>query len=320
MPLAHRVFPAPLVLLLALTALGCAPALGGAVDGGDAGRGPVPAIDAGADAGPGGDAGAPWKTFDELPTCDRTAPSLACIEQLFFPLDGGPWPFDAARVAAAMGINEFAVAPGWDLTAHHVLEGNLADGVYGCFFPAFRYAEDGGSFTGPGCGELLVAGGHPHAPECQASHTAMGDCVDEVPFAESFDLVVAKAPARGATLELAASAPREGDHVFAVGYPSFPWLTPQERAQLAPRYPLVSHGRVLEVEGRGLVVDAPALRGSSGGPLLDAHGKVLGVLSTLVGHQRARGLVVPEALKDHHVVVAVPDGTARSVVEQARAR
>ncbi len=258
-----------------------------------------------------------YLTLDDLPECDAQEPDLACIKKLFLPLRSTTFPFDAGRVDKAFAENAFAVAPGWNLTAHHVLEQNLAVGVYGCFFPSFRYAEDLVPINGPGCGEMLVAGGHPHASECQTEGTPISHCVDEVPFGESFDLVLAKAETRAALLDIAQS-PSVGDEVFAVGYPLFYWLSAAERAELAPLYPLVSYGHVRAIEGRGIVVDAAVYGGNSGGPLLNAKGEALGVLSSLVGHQRARGTSVPAARADRFGVVAAIDDATRTIIDHAR--
>lgn len=280
----------------------------------------VPA-DAAADrpAPVGGDAGVALRTFDDLPDCDRTQPSLPCIRALFTPLRGTtPWPFDAERVRRAVGQNELAVSKGWDLTAHHVLEANLAVGTYACFFGEFRYATDGIAFTGPGCGRMLVAGGHAHALACKASAIPMADCVDEVSYDQTFDLVVAQGPERSAWLELAPDLPKVGDPVFIVGNPAFAWLSDAERKTLADGYPFVTYGKVVRADGRGIVTSAAAFAGSSGGPLLDAHGKVLGVLSTLVAHQRARGTTVPPDLQDYYSVAAAPDAEARRAVAAAQ--
>jgi hypothetical protein len=292
-----------------------------AVSACSAGEGASPAaVDADASkALDAGDAAAPLPTFDDLPECDREQPSLACIRALFAPLRGtSAWPFDATRVDGAMGENEFAVATGWDLTAHHVLEQNLTVGTYGCFFGEFRYATGGAPFSGPGCGEMLVAGGHPRALACKDGSVSMSDCVDEVSYEESFDLVVVRAEERGASLDLASALPEVGDAVYVVGNPAFPWLTDQERQSLAEDYPLVSYGKVVRADGRGIVTTAPAVGGNSGGPLLNARGEVLGVLSTLIGHQRARGTSVPSELKDHYAVAAAPDAEARRIVAEAR--
>lgn len=282
---------------------------------------PAVPVDAAADrpAPDGGDAGVALRTFEDLPDCDRTQPSLACIRALFTPLRGTTaWPFDAKRVGGAVGQNEVAVAKGWDLTAHHVLEANLGVGTYECFFGEFRYASDGVAFSGPGCGRMLVAGGHAHALACKAASVAMANCVDEVSYDQSFDLVVGRGPERDAWLELAPDLPKVGDPVFIVGNPAFAWLSDQERKSLADGYPFVSYGKVMRADGRGIVTNAAAFAGSSGAPLLDAHGKVLGVVSTLVAHQRARGTAVPAELQGYDSVAAAPDAEARRVVAAAQ--
>jgi len=273
-------------------------------------------VDAGLDGGldAGSDAGASDAGRDAGGSCHVAEPDVACVLAMFRPLDGGGWPFDAARVAAAMGTNETAVAPGWSLTAHHVLEADSAF-PYHCFFADWRYADAGQPFTGPGCGELLVGGGHPHAPTCLGT-TPMHTCVDQVPFSEAFDLVLHRSPARAAQLDPAPAAPRVGDTVYLVGSPHLLWLTPAEKAALS--YPLVSQGRVLALSGRGLVTSAAAYPGNSGGPLLDARGAVVGVIYTRIGDLRARGTATPPELEDWHSVGVLVDARTRQVVLEAR--
>jgi hypothetical protein len=211
----------------------------------------------------------------------------------------------------------------WELTAHHVAEADLSVGVYGCFFADYRYAEGGVPFSGPGCGELLVGGGHPHAPECQEAGTLMANCVDEVPYPEVFDLLLRRLDAgvpREGVLDLAPAAPAVGDRVFVVGYPAFTWLSQAERESLAGDYPFVSAGRVVRAEGRGVIVNAPSLFGNSGGPVLDEAGRVVGVVSTLLGHMRARGTDVPAELADHLAVAVGIDDRIRAIVAKVRAR
>ena len=74
----------------------------------------------------------------------------------------------------------------------------------------------------------------------------------------------------------------------------------------------------MAVDGRGVIASAAAYRGSSGGPLLDEKGHVIGVLSTLIGHQRERGTAVPANMADRYVVAAVPDARTRAIVLAAR--
>jgi hypothetical protein len=98
-------------------------------------------------------------------------------------------------------------------------------------------------------------------------------------------------------------APKVGEHVFLVGRPGFSWLSLDDREKLLSRYPLVSSGVVLAVEGEAIVVSNLAFPGSSGGVLLDARGRALGVASTLIGHMRAQGTDVPADLANHRTVV-----------------
>ncbi len=300
--------------LLALAA--CAvPAPGPAPDAGQ----PQDAGNVAPDAGVGADGDAGQLTtapalWTELPGCDRRQPSVDCIRQLFPALATAAVPFARERALSAVQPNRAYVAPRWQLTAHHVLEADSAF-PYGCFFADYRYAADLVPFNGPGCGQLLAAGGHPHAVACQAAQVPMGRCVDQVVSAESFDLVLAQAATPGtAALPPRAKPPQVGDEVFLVGYPAFTWLPLDVRAQLAASYPMVSRGHVVSAQGRGLVADVPAFGGSSGGPLLNRDGEVVGVAYTLVQHQRAQGTAVPAGEEDHFLVATAVDETLAGIL------
>ncbi|MBK7859203.1 MAG: trypsin-like peptidase domain-containing protein [Archangiaceae bacterium] len=246
--------------------------------------------------------------------CHVAEPDLACIATMFRALDSGTLPFDAQRVRDALGANETTVAPGWSLTAHHVLEAD-SPFPYHCFFATWRYADAGQPFSGPGCGELLVAGGHPHASQCQGI-TPMHTCVDQVPFEEAFDLVLHRSPARAAWLDPASAPPAVGDTVYLVGNPFFIWLSSAERAQLS--FPLVSEGKVLAVSGRGIVTSAAAYPGNSGGPLLDAQGRVVAVIYTRLADQRAQGTATPVEHEGWSSVGVLIDAPTRAAILGAR--
>ena len=269
------------------------------------------------DVGSGEHAIAPLQTLDDLPACDPERPSLSCIQKLFAPLRAAAVPFDAAKVAAATGVMESWVARDWSMTAHHVLAGTSSF-PYGCFFDTYRYAADLVPFNGPGCGEMLVAGGHPHAPTCLAEGRPMRLCAQEVAPAEAFDFVIRRAPPRDTVLDLAAAPPAVGDPVFVVGHPVFRWLTDAERESLLPLYPLVSRGRVVRVDGRAVFVDAACYEGNSGGPLVNARGEAIGVMFSRV-RTPAPGSSLPDELQGTRGVAIMPDEQARAIVSEVRA-
>lgn len=301
-------------LLLPLTFLACGEARSVTDAGVDSGVMPVD-VDAGlTDAGPTdagltdagafdagrSDAGFVWKTIAELPQCDAGRPSLDCAKQLFTPLATAPVPFDAAPVLASFEGSGVYLLPEFKLTALHVIEAD-ATGVTDCYLGEYAYATDGGTFDKAGCGQMVFMGGHPRSLACKGN-TFMRNCVDQVPVPENFDIAVRREnpgkPTLPATAEVAV-----GDRVYIVGVPGFAWLPMAERQQLTQGHPLVSSGTVLAVEGHAIVTDAPAYGGNSGGPLLDAQGRVLGVLSTLVGDVRKQGVMVDAGWRDSDAVV-----------------
>src|SRR5688572_7360861 len=69
-----------------------------------------------------------------------------------------------------------------------------------------------------------------------------------------------------------------GERVFIVGNPSFLFFNDGDEASwFSELYPLVSSGRVLALDGRGMVISNLAYPGNSGGPVLDAQGRIVGV-------------------------------------------
>jgi hypothetical protein len=186
----------------------------------------------------------------------------------------------------------------------HVIESESMLPI-GCHFDSYQYAIDPSlPPSGPGCGHYLVLGGHSLVPECKAKGISLGTCVDLVPLNETFDIAIVEAKERSdAYLAALAEAPVVGERVFLVGRPGFPWLKGDEQAKLLSRYPLVSSGTVLSIQGKAIVVSNLAFPGSSGGVLLNARGLALGVASTLIGHMRAQDTEVPADLADHRTVV-----------------
>jgi hypothetical protein len=252
-------------------------------------------------------------TLSDLPNCDPETPDMDCLSKLFVPLGKLDAPFDTERISAAFGFNGFYVAPEWRLTNLHVVEAT-ASLPFACFFPEFRFAEGHEPLRGPGCGEFLFAGGHPLAPACRQSSTFMATCVDRVPIAEAFDIILQRAARSRAYLETSASPPVVGRNVYLVSQPYFDWLNEQDRATLSLRGPLVSFGRVEYVEGRGMAVSNLGFAGSSGGALLNERGEVLGILYSVVHDLRAQGVPLPKKLDDHYGIAVVLNAKMKAII------
>lgn len=153
--------------------------------------------------------------------------------------------------------------------------------------------------------------------------------VTEVDVADDLAVLVVPGLRKpGDGLSLAPGAPMVGQPVLALGFPhvdgSRPTLT-AERGDIT--------AATRELAGRTYVqTNANINSGSSGGPVLDACGRVLGVVVATVGGVQRTGLIIPQervrALLERLDGTASPrlDGpasaaqTARSRVDQARSR
>jgi hypothetical protein len=263
-------------------------------------------------------AASPYPSIDDLPECDGDQPSAECLKKLFLPLNDTPWPFDRERVNAAYSPDEFQVVPGWDLTALHVLDGRVSsDGrVPNCYAPEFLYAPPGEVIERPNCGELLVLGGHPRSAACETEGLSLLSCVDEVPLGETFDIGLVKAERREATLEVRDDV-KVGEEVFAIGRPGFLLLglDAESLQSLESGYPLVSAGKVLEVNGRGLVVSNLAYPGNSGGPLVDRDGRVVGVLYSKVRDLRSAGTPTDPQLPGYRTLAVAIGSEMKARIE-----
>lgn len=244
--------------------------------------------------------------------CRVEEPALDCIRQLYTPLSSAQLPFDAKALPAALGQNDFAVAAEWHLTAHHVLESRSAF-PYRCFYESYQYAESE-PFSGPGCGTVLMAGGHARATQCLAAAIPMARCADQVPFSQAFDIALVRGARRDAVFPLAPEAPQVGETVYVVSTPSFAWLDADQRSLL--KGPLVSSGRVLAVEGRGAIIDAATSFGSSGSPVLNSKGQVYGLIYTSIGDQRRQGTSTPTWAHDADAVLVLIDAKTRDLVDR----
>ena len=257
---------------------------------------------------------AEYKSWEDFPECTPVEPDLTCIKKFFIPLSEGSFPFEKETVDIAFQEHETYIAPDWQLTAIHVLEANLSVGnFHGCYFQEDQYA-DPTPISCPGGGNMLFIGGHPHTAECEKSFVSMGECVDQVPLSEVYDIAIVKAPTSETYLPIAKTAPVIGEEVFLVSNPSFSWLKDEEQEQLAFSYPLVSMGMVLDIQGRAIITNTLAYPGSSGGVLINKKGEVLGVASSLIGHVREQGVTVHESLSDHYTIIVGFTEEARRVI------
>lgn len=263
-------------------------------------------------------ADSPYPSIDDLSECDGNAPSAECLKKLFLPLNETPWPFDRERVNAAYSPDQFQVLPGWDLTALHVLDGRVSTdgGVPNCYAPEFLFAPPGEVIDRPNCGKLLVLGGHPRSAECETEGLSLLACVDEVPLTETFDIGLVEAEPRAAALEVRDDV-KVGEEVFAIGRPGFLLLglDPGTMQTLESGYPLVSSGKVLEVNGRGLVISNLAYPGNSGGPIVDREGRVVGVLYSRVRDLRSAGTSTSPALADYRTLAVAIDSEIKARIE-----
>jgi hypothetical protein len=254
----------------------------------------------------------PVLTQDDLPDCQvaLTPDNVACATKLFAPLDGPPWPFDSKLVGATItslhGGAATYVAPTWQLTAEHVLPAS-------CLFPAtYRYATDGVPFElGAGCGPFLMVGGNSQQADCIKDQ--LGGCWDIVELEAISDICLVAASAGSPSyLPPSPGAPQLGDQVYVVGYPGFNWSA-EQRPQYQP--PLVSSGKVIALLGNNLILSAAAYHGNSGGPVLNAQGQIVGVLSQLVVDVRRRGVApVPAELPDYYSGATLIDDQTRDII------
>lgn len=254
----------------------------------------------------------PVLTQDDLPECQKrlTSADVSCAMKLFAPLAGPPWPFDSGLVGQAVtrlnGGAASYVAANWQLSCEHVLSA-------ACTFPtAYRYATDGVAFDeGSGCGSFLMVGGNPRTTTCTADQ--IRDCWETVPLGEVYDICLVEAEEASVSyLQPASSPPAVGDRVYVVGNPGFNWSGDQRKQYPIP---LVSVGSVVQVQGRSLVMSAPAFNGDSGGAVLNASGQIVGVLSSLVGDVRDQGVVaLPSSLPDYYSICTLIDDVTRDII------
>lgn len=119
--------------------------------------------------------------------------------------------------------------------------------------------------------------------------------VAENPVADLVMLAVGRPPGKVTTLALAEDEPEEGERVVAIGSPRGLELTVSEG--------IVSSLRSDPMIGNLLQITAPISPGSSGGPILDSRGQVVGVASWVMAEGQNLNFAVPVArvaeLKEH---------------------
>lgn len=258
-----------------------------------------------------------YESIDDVAGCDPERPDFPCLQALFLPLLEQEWPFDRDRVARAYVPGGFHVLPGWKLTALHVIEG-IQMGMGECYTGGFEFAEPQKRIEIPGCGSFLFKGGHSTALECQARQDPLAYCVDLVPIAEAWDIGLVASPEAEAFLEVRDDV-RVGEEVFLVGVPSFLlYLDEEQLAWFDARYPLVSSGRVLAIDGRSIVISALAFPGNSGGPVLDRDGKAVGVAYTKISDVRSLGVATDASLEGHRTVAVRIDSEMKARIEAER--
>ena len=226
-----------------------------------------------------------------------TEPSLVCIKNMFHPLEqyAGELPVEKIKKALSSKQGGFFVSPRWRINAIHVIEANSKYPT-DCGFNQFMYSDKPVRMRGT-CGIALFYGGHPETIECKKNFLHMGECVDQVPLREAFDIALVGDPFESEYLEVG-NPPQVGDKIYIVGTPHLNWLPHEFLQQFYQKYPVVSEGKVMAIVGNSIIVDAPAFGGNSGGPLLNQQGQVIGVISTSVGHVKVRS-VIP--FKQHYI-------------------
>jgi hypothetical protein len=263
-------------------------------------------------------------SIDDLLECDPGRPSFECLKRIFLPLRDTAWPFTRDAVDRAYVYEQGAatqVAPGWNLTALHVLDGPISStGVLAdCYAPAFEFAEPGEVIERDPCGTFLFLGGHPQSAACEAARESLTTCVDRVPVGEAFDIGLVAAPERTGALEVRTDL-EVGEEVFIVGNPGFLLHVTEDQANwFSSRYPLVSSGRVLAVDGRGMIISNLAFTGNSGGPVIDAKGRLVGVVYTKLSDLRALNTPTDALLPDHRTVAVRIDAQIKDRIEMALA-
>jgi hypothetical protein len=265
-------------------------------------------------------------SIDDAPECVPERPSFDCLKRLFLPLRGTDWPFEREAVERAYVYRDGAatqVAPGWNLTALHVLDGPISSTgrLADCYAPAFEFAEAGDVIERDLCGTFLFLGGHPQSAACETSGESLTSCVDRVPISETFDIGLVAALVSSGTLEVRTDV-QIGEEVFIVGNPGFLlFLTDDQATWFSNRYPLVSAGRVLALDGRGMVISNLAFTGNSGGPVLDTSGRLVGVVYTKVHDLRVLDPPTPTdpTLSDHRTVAVRIDERIKARIELALA-
>jgi len=257
-----------------------------------------------------------YASIDDLPECNPEQPTFECLKRLFLPLRGTHWPFASRAVSAAYERGSTQVLPGWALTALHVIDANAPPGQpANCYAPDFEFAVAGEPIELADCGRFLFLGGHRQAMACKAAGESLLTCVDKVPVAETFDIGLTAAAPRAGSLEVRTDV-RVGERVFLVGDPAFLFYLDDEQVNwFSERYPVVSSGRVLELDDRGMVISNLAFSGNSGGPVLDDAGRIVGIAYSKIGYLRSEGTPTHRELPNHRTLAVRIDERMKAGID-----
>ncbi|MEZ4286632.1 MAG: serine protease [Polyangiales bacterium] len=272
------------------------------------------------------------QAFDTRPDCDPDAPTFECADAMFVPLLEASVPFDAQAVANSLEGAGFIVASGWRATALHQYTSEVGQSELPvstrerCYLNESAYGTNDAPVMLDGCDDFLAVGGGPEEQQCQVMDIPVWDCVDRGPMEAIFDFAVHRTASRASILPVdGPNSVAVGDAVYLVGRPNFSSLSGDDEIAFLEGWPRVAIGRVVGVYGTSIVTTNLAAYGNSGGPLLNAAGHAIGILSARIGDIRWReGVsgtslipVTDVELKDTYSVSTVFDDALRAAIDTA---
>ena len=175
-----------------------------------------------------------------------------------------------------------------------VLEGALVEAVGKAELPAAgaapgapgrRGVSTGSAFFVTGSGDLLTNYHVVAGAKRVIAHLADGEALEAERVADDpeSDLALLRISAIGDPLPLRRDATlREGETVFTVGYPALPhrWDAVLGRGEAQARFGAV-YDATVSANAPGVALDLAVRPGHSGGPLLNAQGEVVGVVTSI---------------------------------------